>query len=245
MKHRLCIAGNGDLSRKTESNSELTLDRDQSHYLTRVLRLGPGAGVGLFDGKGREWQGSIVAIDGKRATVAFGPLYREAPAPTPLIVAIGWLKGSAMDRVLQKAVELGATDLWIIEAERSNVSLKGDRRTQKLAHYERIMISAAEQCETLWLPKLVATGPVRATLNRERPATGYLLDPGAPVLAPGSDPQPAMILVGPEGGWTDGERAVAMDAGLTAAGLGPLTLRAETAPLAALAALKQSWGWRP
>ncbi len=242
MKHRLCLAGDTDLA--ALSDRDLTLDRDQSHYLTRVLRLGPGAELGLFDGRGREWRGVLIATAGKRATVEVGAIIRETPAPAPLILAMGWLKGSAMDRVLQKAVELGATGLWLVEAERSNVSLKGDRRKQKLTHYERILMSAAEQCETLWLPKLEVTGTVSETLARERPVQGFLLDPGAPVFAPGQDPEPVLLLIGPEGGWSDGERAAAVAAGLTAAGLGALTLRAETAPLAVLAALKQSWGWR-
>jgi len=228
--------------------SEVTLPADQSHYLCRVLRLRSGDDLRGFDGAGSEWRLTLVGADPRRATVEIGERCRFAAATaTPLTLAIGWLKGDAMDRVLQKATELGASAIHPVIAERSNAVTGDDRRQQRrMAHWRKILISAAAQSERLYLPQLHDALDLSALLTQWPPAEGQprlLLDPGAPPLTIDSAPRPLALLVGPEGGWTEAERRLALGAGCTRFGLGELVLRAETAPLAALAAVRHAWRW--
>jgi 16S rRNA (uracil1498-N3)-methyltransferase len=223
---------------------QIELSQERAHYLGRVLRLLPGAEVGLFDGAGTQWRAELTDVGGRRAVAELVGADRDERKPHPLVLVQSWLKGSAMDTVVQKSVELGATALWLMDAERSNVRSDSKRRANKLAHLERVARSAAEQCETLWLPELMPTGSLADVLNLPRPGRTLFLDLSQPPLKT-AVPEPLTLLIGPEGGWSDQERALALGTdGVEAVGLGPLTLRAETAPLAALAAVRQSWGWQ-
>lgn len=243
MKHRICLPAlskDGPLA----AGTRLDLDRERAHYLGRVLRLSAGADVGLFDGAGNEWQAELTEIDGRRASVTLVGETRSEPAPTPLVLVQSWLKGSAMDTVVQKSVELGATAIWLLDADRSNVKADAGRRANKLAHLERVACSAAEQCETLWLPEISPAGPLSDVLARPRPGRTLFFDLSSPPLT-SEAPEPLTLLIGPEGGWSEPERALARETeGVERVGLGPLTLRAETAPLAVLSSVRQSWGWR-
>lgn len=242
MKHRLCLRE--PVSPSTpESGHRLDLAADQAHYLGRVLRLKTGANLRTFDGHGREWQAEIDQIDGKRATLILGPLIRDEPPPAPLILVQAWLKGSALDAVVQKSVELGATGIWLVDAQRSNVKADPKRRDNKLTHLSRIVQSAAEQCETVWLPELRAAGTLGNVIARDRPGRTLFLDPGGRPLA-SEAPEPLTLLIGPEGGWSDAERSlIQTEDSVETVGLGSLVLRAETAPLAVLAAVRQAWNW--
>ncbi|HEY5647362.1 MAG TPA: RsmE family RNA methyltransferase [Pseudomonadales bacterium] len=244
MKHRLCLPDLG-ASAEPLPGSTVELTADQAHYLGRVLRLKPGAAVGLFNGRGREWQANLERLANRAASAQITQLLRSEPSPQSLVLAQAWLKGAAMDTVVQKAVELGATAIWLLQAERSNVKLDARRMANKLAHLARVATSALEQCESLWLPGLLTIDGLGELLSRPRPGTTVFLDPGQPPLNVGATPAPMTLVVGPEGGWSDAERRLATgDPTVTPAGLGDLILRAETAPLAALAAIRQTWGWR-
>ena len=243
MKHRLCLPELTELD-GVESGTRITLGNEHAHYLRRVLRLKPGAEVGLFDGAGNEWQAELAVVENRTAEAVVTSKVQREPAPTPLVLVSSWLKGNAMDAVVQKSVELGATAIWLLEAERSNIKADAKRRANKLTHLGRVARSAAEQCETRWLPAVVEIGTLTDLLGRERPGRTLFLDLGGPPLTTNA-PEPLTLVIGPEGGWSEAEREAAMGAeGVETAGLGALTLRAETAPLAVLAALRQSWGWR-
>jgi 16S rRNA (uracil1498-N3)-methyltransferase len=123
------------------------------------------------------------------------------------------------------------------------VHVEGPRVARRETHWQRIVESAAEQCGRLRLPLLHAPTSLPILLAARPAAQTFLLDPGAPAL----DGVPALadtlLLVGPEGGFTEAERAAAHASGAQSMGLGRLILRADTAPLAALTVLRQSWGW--
>lgn len=243
MKHRLCLP---ELARLDPigPGSTVTLNDEHTHYLGRVLRLQSGAEVGLFDGAGSEWPAELIRLERRTALARIcGDAERE-PAPAPLILASSWLKGSAVDTVVQKSVELGATAMWLLDAQRSNFKADAKRRANKLAHLERIARSAAEQCETRWLPTVDEVGSLTGLLERERPGRTLLLDLGGKALNT-ANPEPLTLVIGPEGGWSDAERSLVQTMeDVEIVGLGSLTLRAETAPLAVLAAIRQSWGWQ-
>lgn len=243
MKHRLCLTELTELD-PPGPGTKITLCAEHAHYLGRVLRLKPGAGIGLFDGAGNQWPAEIATLASRKAEAVVCGDAQHEPAPSSLILVSSWLKGGAMDSVVQKAVELGATAVWILDAERSNFTADSKRRTNKLTHLARVARSAAEQCETRWLPAVTEVGTLSDLLRRERHGRTLLLDLGGPRLET-TAPEPLTVVIGPEGGWSDPERALIQGTdGLEIVGLGPLTLRAETAPLAVLAAIRQSWGWQ-
>jgi len=243
MKHRLCLPGLGGVA--ADDGTVVTLSAEHAHYLSRVLRLRPGTEVGLLDGRGREWRASLILLAAREASAEILSLTRSEPPPEPLVLVQAWLKGAAMDTVVQKAVELGVTAICPLQADRSNVKLDARRFANKLTHLNRVILSAVEQCESVWLPALTCLNGLNDLLDRPRSGLTLFLDPGQPPLAAGRAPGPVTVVVGPEGGWSDPERHLALaDPSVTGAGLGPLTLRAETAPLAALAAIRQDWGWR-
>ncbi len=242
MKHRLCVDEHVSAAGDTPG-TELDLSDDQAHYLARVLRLKAGARLGVFDGRGREWHAEVGRIERKHVSLILHDLVRDEPPPTPLVLVQSWLKGSAMDAVVQKSVELGATAIRLLDAERSNVKADERRRQNKLTHLERVIQSAAEQCETLWLPTLTVAQSLAEILDGPRAGRTLFLDPGGRSIS-SDGPEPLTLLIGPEGGWSDRERALAeADDSVETVGLGPLTLRAETAPLAALSAVRQLWNW--
>ena len=246
MKHRLCLPelGGGDALEAIQPGQAVTLSSEQAHYLRRVLRLKPGAEIGLFDGAGNEWSAELAELSSRVATAVILSIGESEPAPVPLVLVASWLKGNAMDTVVQKSVELGATAIWLLDAARSNYKADRERRANKLGHLERVARSAAEQCETRWLPDIEEIGSLNDLLGIDRPGRTLFLDPGGEPLAT-SAPEPLTVVIGPEGGWSDTERSQ-VDAAerLEVIGLGTLILRAETAPLAVLAAIRQAWGWQ-
>jgi 16S rRNA (uracil1498-N3)-methyltransferase len=244
MKHRLHLPALEEME-DDATGARLSLDAERAHYLGRVLRLRDGAEIAVFDGQGREWLAQLESASRDGLSVRIDALLRETPAPTPLILAQSWLKGSAMDTVVQKATELGVTGFKLFPAKRSNVKLDARRLDNKLVHLTKVSVSAAEQCGTPWLPALSCHDDLQSVLSDHGLSTTLFLDFDAPPIDAGIEPAPTMLVVGPEGGWADEERSLAARVpGVVTAGLGALTLRAETVPLAALAAIRHDWGWR-
>ena len=217
---------------------------EQSHYLTRVLRLATGDAVLCCDGAGGLWRAGLVRQSARAFGVELIECLEQIPAPTARLHLLqGLLKGAAMDTVLQKATELGATDIWLIAAARSNVSLGAERAERKRTHWLGILESAAAQCQQLHLPALHGPLELPDALDALTGIPVLLLDPGAAPLPRELPSGPVALLVGPEGGYSAPERELALGRGAIACGLGSLILRAETAPLAALAAIRHSRGW--
>lgn len=217
---------------------------EQSHYLTRVLRLTAGDDVLCCDGAGALWRAVLARAGARAFGIELIECLQQTPAPTARLHLLqGLLKGAAMDTVLQKATELGATDLWLITAERSNVSLGAERAERKRVHWLGVLESAAAQCQQLHLPALHGPLALPDALDALTGIPLLLLDPGATPLPRELPAGPIALLVGPEGGFAAPERALALARGATPCGLGSLILRAETAPLAALAAIRHARGW--
>mgnify|MGYP001815030128 FL=1 len=244
MTHRLYLGSLADEDSPLGVDTTLELNREQSHYLTRVLRLKAGANLLCFDGRGQEWEASVSNVDGKRAMVRLGAICRTGSATSlPLILAIGWLKGAAMDTVVQKDTELGVDGLQVLHAERSNVRLDEKRIANKLRHWQQIAVSASEQSNRLFVPEIPPPIAFTDLLNGTMSGRWLMLEPGADTLDAGESRSALTLLIGPEGGWSEEEKRLARAQGIEFCGLGNLTLRAETAPLAALAAVQHSWGW--
>lgn len=229
------------------SGDVVALEADESAHLTRVLRLGSGAAVRVFDGRGHEWAAVIHAAGKDRAWLALGA--PVAPAPEPRVaytVAVAVLKGDATDEVVRDAVMLGAAAIRPFVAARSELSQAALARARRVERWRRVAVASAKQCGRATVPVIHDPVPVEALLDdAPGPLRLQLVEPGldgAGVLVADLEPPPAVTLaVGPEGGWTAGEVARARTAGWQALSLGGRVLRAAAAPLVALAAAQAVW----
>jgi 16S rRNA (uracil1498-N3)-methyltransferase len=226
--------------------STITLPDHVAHHL-QVLRLTPGTQLTLFNGQGGEYTATLESLDRKRALAEiklFSP--REVELPHAVTLAQALPEGSKMDWIIEKAVELGATTLQPLAAQRCVVRLSAERATKKTAHWEGIIIAAAEQCGRNRLPHLANTSDFDGWISQHDLHKRILLSPRAeqPLSnwARHHPAQPVTLMIGPEGGFTEAEEKAALDHGALALSMGPRVLRTETAGLAALAALNALWG---
>lgn len=224
--------------------ARVTLPVAQSQYLTLVLRLSAGAPVVLFNGDGRDYGGSILNAQRTAAVIACESAGEVEPAAALRIhLGLGVSKGERMDFALQKAVELGVDRVTPLFTGRSVVRLDPERLAKRRGHWEGVMIAACEQSGRRRLPGLEAAARLEDWLRLDHPGA-ILLDHRSDTPLPGL-PAPAgdlTLLIGPEGGLSEAERAAARAAGFTGVRLGPRILRTETAPLAAIAVIQALWG---
>jgi 16S rRNA (uracil1498-N3)-methyltransferase len=209
----------------------------------QVLRLQPGAHITLFNGEGGEFDAVVERMGRSDVAVrveSHQPIEREAARELHLAAAMP--ANERMDWLVEKATELGVSSIQPLVAERSVLRLSGDRARKKQAHWQAIAVAACEQCGRNRVPPVREVGDLRWWLSQGMAATPMRLllslRPEAQGLrdaAAGSDA--AVFLSGPEGGWSDAEEQAALAAGFRPVTLGARVLRAETAALAALAAL--------
>jgi 16S rRNA (uracil1498-N3)-methyltransferase len=154
-----------------------------------------------------------------------------------------------MDWILQKAAELGVAAVHPVESDRSEVKLEGARRQRRVAHWRGVLAAACEQCGRARIPEVGPLRPLGEALSILAPTDGrrLFLDPDARLALPDLRledelPLAAVLAVGPEGGWSPGDRDALSAAGFEGLRLGPRVLRTETAGLAAMAALQSRWG---
>ncbi|WP_295388454.1 16S rRNA (uracil(1498)-N(3))-methyltransferase [uncultured Thiodictyon sp.] len=224
--------------------TQLRLPEGPARHLTQVLRLAPGDPLRLFNGDGCDRAAHLVEIARAGVTLAVGAAGDvEAEPALAIHLTLGISRGERMDYAIQKAVELGVAAIQPLFTERSMVQLKGERLGRRLEHWQGILIGACEQSGRRRLPALAHALALEDWLAVAPPGT-LLLDPQAPqALARLPQPGPAVtLLVGPEGGLSPRERELASRHGVTGVRLGPRILRAETAPLAAIAVLQALWG---
>ena len=216
----------------------IALDSDQQHYLKTVLRLKAGAPVEVFDGQGERWSGHAHAA-GRTLTIELDLCLARTEPPRPRRW-LGFAPVKAVDTVLRKATELGATDLLPVLSERVQGTRQRDAAKQQ-RHWTSIIESAAAQCEQDHLPRLHDPSPFTTIIDAPPATQTLLLDPTGQLWPARLTRQDTLLLIGPEGGWTEREKDYAISAGVPLVGMGPLVLRAETAPLAALTRLAMSW----
>ena len=221
----------------------VTLDARQSHHLVRVLRIRAGEAVEVFDGTGQVWRAIVSKAGPDACTIERGSLVCEAAPPDPQIhLAMALLRSDPMDRLLRQATEVGASRFWPLITERTQMAR--NRAEARYGHWRRVIIGACEQSRRAHLPGLNDILRFDEFIGAVEPRQTLLLHPEAQPLHQQLQPRLTTVLVGPEGGWTDNEVGRARDRGIEAFSLGPGILRAETAPLAAIAAIRHSWGWR-
>lgn len=225
---------------------EITLDREESFHLARVLRLAVGAQVEVCDGRGRNFAARVTGLDPRGALLQIiKELAPGGESPLALVLGIGLAKGEALDEVVRQATAMGVSRILPFISERSERPGRG-RGDRRQARWQRLAQESLKSCQRSFLPQIetprefaaVLGGPeevklifweeereggLKSCLNRPRPAS-------------------ARILIGPEGGFAAPEVAQAREAGFQAVSLGPRRLKVATAALAALTLLQYAWG---
>lgn len=239
-RHRLFVP------HAVSAGEPLELAADQAHYLGRVLRLRPGDALAVFDGSGREFAATITSVGRHNAVLLPGEgAVRDVESPLAIRLIQGVSRGERMDFVVQKATELGVHRISPVITHHSVVRLDGERAGRRLAHWTRIARNACEQCGRTRVPLVDQPAPLAEALADDGAADcRLLLHPGADASLGEGRPAPGGVdlLIGPEGGLSDEERAAASNAGFRPLSLGPRILRTETAALAAVALLQAEWG---
>jgi len=223
---------------------DVVLPEGPARHVARVLRLGTGAALRLFDGAGLEATARITEASRKQVTVRIETL-AAGSGESPLAVHLGQAisKGDRMDYAIQKAVELGVAAITPLYTERGDVRLKGEREAKKLAHWQGVAASACEQCGRATLPPVHAPMSLAQWLAGRQESLRLVLHPGRPgALAEAPAPATAALLIGPEGGLAESEVAAALAGGFAPLSLGPRILRTETAPVVALSLLQARFG---
>ena len=229
--------------------NQIALSDKQAHYLRHVLRLRSGNNVVVFNGEGNEWLAQIQTLARDGAILSI--LSTREPVPEPALditLLQGIAKADAMDLVVQKATELGVRTIMPVITEYSVVKIDAQRAQRRLEHWQRIAQSACEQSGRHTPPSITEPQSLEHKLEAlPQSGTRLALDPTAD-LALASEPKHARhpsvvcLLVGPEGGLSDRDLLLADRAGFERVKLGPRTLRAETAAIAACAIAQANWG---
>ena len=226
-----------------QTGGEAELGENASHHIGKVLRMAEGDELILFNGQGGEWQARITRISKKAVSVSVITFSDEnRTPPLAVTVALPMIKGDRMDYAIQKATEMGAAKIVVLDTERCEVRLKGERADKKLAQWQAIAISACEQCGLNIPPQVSGVENLKTWLGSALPARKLIAHPGEKPFDPAvlTQGESLVLLTGPEGGFSEEELLAAQEAGFTPFALGERVLRAETAPVALLAAL---WAW--
>lgn len=225
---------------------EVILPDEAVRHLIQVLRLGPGASVVLFNGDGIEYFAHLQSVSKRNAT-ALVESARQKNTESSLRIHLGQAisRGDRMDYAIQKAVELGVSRITPLETERTNLSLNAERSQKKHEHWWGVIQSACEQSGRNVLPLLEpVTSFDRWCAEKTERELGVVLAPGGEKGFGGLTESPVelRLIIGPEGGFSEPELALASRYGFVCVGLGPRILRTETATVAALAIVQSLWG---
>jgi 16S rRNA (uracil1498-N3)-methyltransferase len=235
----------------TAADRVVALPAADSHHLVRVLRMKSGDEVRVFDGRGHEWTGRLTGSSASSAAVEI--VGEVTPAEEPAVrvtLAVGLLPRDQMDAVIRDATMLGAWSIVPMVTARVSVPERAWRSGGAITRWRRVAVASARQCGRAVVPTVGAVTPFDTLLHLTVGSSLIMcVEPGPGVasvdVAAKALPRPtsALVLVGPEGGWSGEELDVAVKAGATTVQLGPRILRAEVAPTVILTALWTSWGW--
>lgn len=235
----------------SSSGQIIDLSDEMMHYTSRVLRLLDGTEVRAWNGRGQIFEGRLLYRTKKLAQIELGSELKNLPAKElrrEIHILQGLPEGDKLDWVLEKCTEMGATGFLPVQAARSVVKLNPERAEKKRKHWQKVLESAANQCEREILPELQATTGLREAINTWRagkeecvvllftPQANSTLKHWVDRQQKGNGP-PVLICIGPEGGWTEDEIALCQELGAVKLNFSPRILRTETFGLACLSQL--------
>jgi 16S rRNA (uracil1498-N3)-methyltransferase len=224
------------------AGGEVPLAREPAHYLVNVLRLAPGDPVAVFNARDGEWLACLAQAGKKAVSVRLEQRLAEVKAPPDIDYLFAPLKHARLDYVVQKATELGVRRLRPVITERTIAERVNLDRMRANA------IEAAEQCNLVFVPEVVEPVKLAAALAAWEPGRALVYcdekaKAGSPLEALRSLRPPAAVLIGPEGGFTEAEKALLTEKPfVTAISLGPRIMRADTAAVAALTLVQATLG---
>lgn len=224
------------------AGDEAVLPDGEAHHLTRVLRLGPGDRVLVFDGRGREFQAEVARAErGRVAVTLVAPAEPAAEPRVPFTVVQALIKGHAMDDAIRDATMIGASAIEPIVSRHVDARHLAILRPATLERWQRVALASAKQCRRAVVPAIGTPRPFADWLSGAchdlrlmlvEPSAGHAAVPLPEALRRGTWPSAALV-VGPEGGWAADEIEGAVEAGCVPVTLGSLTLRADAVALAA------------
>ncbi len=226
------------------AGDSLELGKDTLHYLRNVLRLQKGQELLLFNERDGEFSAEIAAVSKSSLEVSLRSRQREAQIPGfNLSLGLALSKGDRMDYGIQKSAELGVNNITPLRCEHSEAKLKPDRLQNRMAHWRRIGVSAAEQSDRFDVPVINEPLPFTEWIERPGDHARLLFDPlGEESLPDALERDAIAVTIGPEGGFSPAELDAAKQNGFRVCRLGPRVLRTETAPVVALAILQHRYG---
>lgn len=226
--------------------AHIDLPTDTAHHVF-VLRLAVGDTIELFNGEGGRYCATLTNVGKKQVSAeikVFMP--EEVELPFTLCLAQALPEGTKMDWIIEKAIELGASHIQPLAAQRSVVKLTAERAEKKMQHWRGIIQSATEQCGRNRLAHLAELIDVQKWLSQQDLHKRILLSPRAEIsLADWARHQPAQtctLMIGPEGGFSEIEEQLAIRQGALMLSIGPRVLRTETAGITAISVLSAAWG---
>ncbi len=231
-----------------DPGARIELPTQAAAHAVRALRLQPGYAVILFNGDGHDYPARLAEVGAREVAVHIETriaTVRESPLRITLAQALA--RGEKMDWIVQKAVELGVTAIVPLVTERSEVKLDDKRAAKRLDHWRAVVIAACEQSGRAVVPLIEAPQALSrwlATLEPAESTVRLALHPGDGLRARALQPGPGAVTlaIGPEGGFGGHDLAALREAGFVNLSLGPRILRAETAGIAAIAALQALYG---
>ncbi|MCL4112691.1 UNVERIFIED_CONTAM: hypothetical protein GTU68_052138 [Idotea baltica] len=219
------------------------LSQDHAHYIGRVLRYTSGDKLQLFNGNGYEFIGHIIEINKKSISILLETESMGLP-DTSFKIHLGQAvsRGERMDWVIQKATELGVTELTPLITERCEVRMNAERAEKRITHWRKIAISACEQSGRSIVPIIHPILSLDAWSKQVSAQLKLVLQPSTNRLTDHLRPDTLALLIGPEGGLSSQEIVAAKQADFHTVCFGPRVLRTETAPIVALSIAQQLWG---
>ena len=226
------------------AGANVILEESASRHLCQVLRMQGGDALTLFNGDGCSYRARIELADKKKAAAHVLEAVRDDnDSPLRIHLGIALSKGDRFDWVLQKATELGVSQVTPLYTQRVDVKLNRERSEKKQRHWQQVIVSACEQCGRNALPILDEPVALSQWLEGLEAEQKWVLSPAhSDNFRDAGKPDSAALLIGPEGGLDDSEVELALRSGFKALQLGPRILRTETAPVAAISILQYRWG---
>ena len=228
-------------------NTDVQLSENAAAHATRALRLNVGDNAIIFNGDGFDYECTLTSVKKNGVTVTIidaKPISNESPLNITLLQGIS--SGDRMDFTIQKAVELGVRQIQPINSQRSVVKLTHDRAEKRVEHWQNVAVSACEQSGRAFVPKVLPPLTLEGWLSQNpyNNTVRILLNPvGAKRLAEIQKPDAAIeLLIGAEGGLSQGEIDLATSQSFQSIVLGPRILRTETAALTAISVMQSLWG---
>jgi 16S rRNA (uracil1498-N3)-methyltransferase len=222
------------------------LSEEEARHLSLVLRLAAGADIAVFDGEGREFRGRVERVARDGALVRLLEEHQAAPEPSVRVtLAQAALKGEKMDDVVRDATMMGVAALEPLVTDHTAAHMKAGRAPER---WRRVAVASAKQCRRAVVPRIGEGTPFAEWIARDTASLRLLLvEPSASVeghpasTLQGERPAGAVLLIGPEGGWSEREVTTAVAAGYLPITLGRRTLRADAVPIVALGVLQFLW----